>query len=209
MRVNRIAVKVALSTFLAVVILMAVLFAALSFIYPSTMMGITYDLGFESASIQYAKHAYKRSDEIYYIAFATEVAIGEKDYEKIEECGEKFVADKGFSAYCRDKNEGKPEGVTTTYQQYVYGQVAVAKYYVGKAEDAVDFAFLINRKAFPQNNAVAAVLLTAIKRQDGQAVQMILEKLEAFRAETEGTLTDEDGAYLYRMIGFAQVYGNG
>lgn len=208
MRVNKVVLKAVLSTAAAIFILLVVMFAALAFIYPSTMMQFTYDLGMESASIRYARRAYSRSEQIYYIAFATEVAIGEKDYEKIDACGSKFVKDDSFSKYCAEKNATRPEGVTATYQQYVYGQVGVAKYYNGKAEEAIDFAFLINVDSFTQNNAVAAVLLTAIKEEDAEAVAMMRDKLVAFRDEKGTTLADEDGSYLHRMIGFAQVHGS-
>ena len=207
MRVDRVVLRAALSTLAAIFTLLVLMFAALAFIYPSTMMKITYDLGLDGASVRYAARAYDRGGEIYYIAFATEVAIGDENYEKIDACGSKFIKDDQFTAYYAEKNQNLPEGATGTYEQYIYGQVCVAKYRLGKTEEAIEYSFELNGSSFAENNAVAAVALTAILAEDGEAVASVLSKLEAFKTEHEGTLGEEELAYLNKIIGFAQVNG--
>jgi galactose-1-phosphate uridylyltransferase len=53
--------------------------------FPSTMMGLTYNLGMDKSSIYFAECAYSRSDDVYYIAYATEIAIEGESIDKIIE----------------------------------------------------------------------------------------------------------------------------
>lgn len=190
MGVDKIVLRAFLSTLLAIVCLLAGMTLVLVAAFPSTLMELSYNLGMDSSSVWYAKRAYKRSDDIYFIAYATDVAIGMGDYEKIEYCGEKMLADDEFAAYCAEKNERLPESVSMTYDQYVYGQVCVAIYEQGKKADAVDRAFALT-SGFPKNNAVIAVLYTAIGERDSATIAQIKGKME----QMQGTLTDTDRAY--------------
>ena len=83
MRVDKVILRAFLSTFTAIILLLAFMLVALIGLYPSTMMEITYDLGMDASSIRYAERAYDWSKDEYFIANAMEMAIGLKDYEKI------------------------------------------------------------------------------------------------------------------------------
>lgn len=198
MGVDKVILRAFLSTLAAIVLLFAFMLLALIGIYPSTMMEITYNLGMDSSSIKYAERAYKRSDDVYYIAYATEVAIGMDDHEKIESCGEKFIADEEFASYCEEKNGSLPDSVTMTYDQYVYGQVCVAKYEQDKKTEAVERAFELTGDAFPQNNAVVAVLYTAIGDRDETTVTLIEGKMK--QKQAQGTLSEGDKAYFEQVL---------
>ena len=67
----------------------------------------------DSASAWFADRAYNQSDNIYYIGYATEVAIGAKnpEPEAIEKYGEKFIADEQFPKYWTSsrRRQGLPE----------------------------------------------------------------------------------------------------
>ena len=119
MRVDKVILRAALSTLAATVILFACMLGGLCLFYPSTMMNITYDLGMDASAVHHATRAYTRLDDVSYIAFATEVAIGADDDEELAECGDLFIADEQFSEYCaaRTAELGDVEG---TYEQYVY-----------------------------------------------------------------------------------------
>ncbi len=190
MGVEKIILKSFLSTLLAVVCLIAGMALVLVAAFPSTLMELSYALGMDASSVWYAKRAYKRSGDIYFIAYATDVAIGMGDYERIEYCGEKLLADDEFALYCAEKNESLPDSVSMTYEQYVYGQVCVAMYEQDKKADAVDRAFELTA-GFPKNNAIVAVLYTAIGDKDSATVALIEGKME----ELEGTLSGTDKAY--------------
>ena len=180
MRVDKVILRAALSTLAAIAALLAVMLLALCFIFPSTMMHITYDLGLDGASIRYAKRAYDYTSDVAFIAFATEVAIGVNDYAQIETCGEELIADESFNAHCAQKNAliASDGG----YEQYVFAQVCVAKYRQGEKTEAIDKAFALVASGFPKNNAVAAVLLTALSQEDSDAVNAVKEKMNEMDA---------------------------
>ncbi|MBE7101266.1 MAG: hypothetical protein E7364_06620 [Clostridiales bacterium] len=197
MGVDKVILRAFLNTLAAIGILILFLFAALCTFYPSTMMKLTYDLGMESASIHFAERAYKDSDDIYYIAYATEVAIGEGKDGKIDTCGERFIEDDEFHAYCLEKDEELGGSVNGTYEQYVCGQVCIAKYCRGDKEEAVECAFEWKGESFQQNNAVVAVLITALQAGDSATAQMIKGKME----QIEASVSDTDRAYFDRTLG--------
>lgn len=198
MHTDKVIVRAVLSTLAAVFILLVSMFAALAFIFPSTLMQITYDMGMDRASVRYASRAYDRSDEIYFIAFATEVAIGDNDYKNIDVCGSKFIVDEKFGAYAEEKNSDLPDGGTTDYKQYVYGQVCVAKYRRNKKQEAVDKAFEWNGDTFTEKNAVVVVLITALVYEDKDTARAIGERLQ-----TQKTANATEATYLASMIALA------
>ena len=198
MGVDKVILRAFLSTLAAIAILLVFMFSALTIIYPQTMMEITYNMGMESSSIHFAERSYKRSDEVYYIAYATEVAIGEKTNAKIISCAEKLIVDEAFEEYCerRDKeiNEGKTEEekVETSYKQYIYGQYCVATYNQGEKQKAVDRAFELIGKDFPYNNAVVALAVTVKSVSDTETLDMIKGKMNILQKELDDTAYIEE-----------------
>ena len=202
MRVDKVILRAALSTLAAIAALLAAMILALCFIFPSTMMRITYDMGMDGASIRYAKRAYDYTKDVYFIAFATEVAIGLHDYAQIETCGEELIAaDEKFDAYCAQKNASiESEDVFGGYEQYVFGQVCVAKYLQGEKTEAIEKAFALVDSGFPTNNAVAAVLLTALSQEDSSAVNAVKEKMNEMDT---GAFSAADKEYFDALLALA------
>lgn len=201
---NKIILKAVLSTLAAVLILCGALVLSLMYIYPATMMQLSYDLGLDAASIQYANTAYDRSGEkeIYYIAFATEVAIGLKDSEDIEACAEKLIQNSEFETYCAEKDESiNAQG---QYAQYYYGQLYAAKYKNGKTQEAIDGAFSSLRGGFPANNAVGVVLLSALNASDMPSVEKISQMLDAASID-ETALSNAEKIYLEQVRSILQT----
>ncbi len=201
MGVDKVILRAFLSTFAAIIILLVFMFTALIVIYPQTMMALTYDLGMESSSIYFAEESYKRTDEVYYIAYAMEVAIGEENTEKIVSCGEKLIGDKAFEEYCQGKdeilNEGREEKLETTYQQYVYGQVCVGMYINGEKERAVERAFILVGEKFPRNNAIVALVIAAKNVSDNETVDMIKGKMNELKTKN---LDNASSMYLDEIL---------
>ena len=193
MGVDKVILRAFLSTLAAIAVLLVFMFSALSIIYPQTMMELTYTMGMEDSSIHFAERSYKRSDEVYYIAYATEVAIGEKNNGKIISCAEKLIKDGQFDAYCERQdvkiNDGKTEEekVQTSYKQYVYGQYCVATYNEGEKQKAVERAFALIGKEFPYNNAVVALAVTAKGASDTETLDMIKGKMNTLQKELDDT----------------------
>ena len=202
MGVDKIVLRAILSTLAAVALLFVFMISALVFIYPATMMEITYDLGMDSASIDFAETAYERSDEVYYIAYATEVAIGIDDYASIEACGERFIADEHFTEFCANKQ--MPDGVTMEYSQYIYGQVCVSKYILGDKTGAINRSVELVGASFPQNNAMVAVLVNAMAAGDTASKNAIVAQMQTMQAnQDELGLSATDQAYLSNVLTMA------
>jgi len=199
MGVDKIILRAFLTTLASIAILFLFMLTALVCVYPQTMMKMTYNLGMEDASIWFAEISYDRSHEVNYIAHATEVAIGQHDYEKIDSCGERLINDEGFADFCEKKNANIPQGAEVTYEQYVYGQVCIAKYECAHETDAVELAFaLTGDNVFPQNNAVVAVLITAMQNDDVNTVDLIKGKMKNMQVRSE------DKAYFEAILALAE-----
>ena len=189
MSTDKIILKTILNTLLAILILIVFMFGMLTAFFPSTMMGITYGFGMDGASIYFAERSYNTSRDIYFISYATEVAIGSDDYAKIESCGERFIADSGFDAYCAARNQEIGD-VRGTYEQYVYVNVCLAKYETVGGAKAAESAIAWT-EGFAPNNPMAAVLFTALERQDEATVSILRTEMEARQA----TLSAADTEY--------------
>ncbi len=200
MRVDKVITRAVLNTLYAIGILFAFMILTLVCVYPSTLMRMTYDLGMDSMSIMFAKSAYNRTDEVYYIAYATEVAIGIDSDKKILSCGERFIADDQFADYCAERNAILPDDVQGTYEQYVYGKVCVAEYNLGDKEEAVEKAFDFVGEEFPRNNAVAALLIASLLSEDTETVETIKGKMEQLQVEE---MSEDDAIFFGEMLALA------
>jgi hypothetical protein len=199
MRVDKVIMRAALSTLTAIIVLFVAMILMLCFLFPWTMMQLTYDLGMDGASVRSAKRAYNMSGEVYYVAFATDVAIGCGDDEKIVECGKMLIADENFKLYCEEKTAQTAE-LGGVYDQYVYGQVCLAQYRQGDKEGAIATAFSSLDGAFEKNNAVAALLVTALSTKDSDTVDEIQLKMN----EMQSQISQENSAYFQEMLTLAQ-----
>ena len=199
MRVDKVIMRAALSTLTAIIVLFVAMILMLCFLFPWTMMQLTYDLGMDGASVRSAKRAYNMSGEVYYVAFATHVAIGCGDDEKIVECGKMLIADENFKLYCEEKTAQTAE-LGGVYDQYVYGQVCLAQYRQGDKEGAIATAFSSLDGAFEKNNAVVALLITALSTKDSDTVDEIQLKMN----EMQSQISQENSAYFQEMLTLAQ-----
>lgn len=199
MRVDKVIMRAALSTLTAIIVLFVAMILMLCFLFPWTMMQLTYDLGMDGASVRSAKRAYNMSGEVYYVAFATDVAIGCGDDEKIVECGKMLIADENFKLYCEEKTAQTAE-LGGVYDQYVYGQVCLAQYRQGDKEGAIATAFSSLDGAFEKNNAVVALLVTALSTKDSDTVDEIQLKMN----EMQSQISQENSAYFQEMLTLAQ-----
>ncbi len=194
MSTDKIIMKTILNTLLAILILFVFMFGMLIAFFPSTMMGITYSFGMDGASIYFAERSYNNSKDIYFISYATEVAIGCDDYAKVESCGTQFIDDTGFDAYCAARNQEIGD-VGGTYEQYVYVNVCLAKYHTVGGAKAAESAIAWT-EGFAPNNPMAAVLFTALEKGDAATVLIIRTEMEARQPTLSAADTEYfDGVY--------------
>ena len=200
MRADKVILRTILSTLLAIVILLTILFSTLCLCFPSTMMELTYKLGMDGTSIKYAMRAYNRSGSVEYVAFATETAIASDNYKRIEECGLELIEDDEFVVYCTRRNQNIDTS-KITYDQYVYAMVSTAQYRQGKKTEAQNTAFAGIGNTFPTNNAVVGLLAIAIGENDLLTVSEIKTKLQTLQL----SVTDvADSAYLQQILQLCQ-----
>lgn len=206
MRVDKIILRAALTTLAAIALLFAVMLAALCFAFPSTMMEITYNLGMDAQSVRYATSAYNRTDNVYYIAYATEVAIGAEDDKEIISSGKRLIADEAFASYCATQADG--------YEQFVCGKVALALYKTGKQDEAIMLASgcVGEDKGFAKANAYAVLMMFAKSKADTATVDKMKGKIEEIAKQAltdENFLSDEEQAYLDGLCGALGLEFNG
>ncbi len=195
MKLDKVIVRTVVNTLCAIAILCvsSALFA--SFVFPSTMMSLSYKLGNDSGAMKYAHTSYARTSEVAYIAYATEVAFGVDDDEDIVRYGEEFVADEKFDDYCLevDSKSGTTQGA---YRQYVYGRLVVSEYSLGEKDKAFSYAVEAIGNGFVKNNAMVALLFEAMVSNDGVTVEKVVQKMRSLGS----TLDGEDAVYLASLL---------
>ena len=206
MSVDKIILRAILSTLAAIGILIGFAFVMLVVAFPATTMEMAYDLGMENSCVRNAERAYKRKNDIYFIAYATDVAIGADNYKKTVSCGKKMIVDEEFAGYCAQKDEeyalyaeeNDIVGITFDYEQYIYGNVCVAEYKLGDKQTAVIDAFEYT-EGFKKNNAVVAVYYAARGENDQTTVSQIGEKMKQVQKDT---FSAEEQAYYQLVLGW-------
>jgi hypothetical protein len=159
------------------------------------MMTISYKGGNDKGAMRYAYRAYETTGELYFVGFATRVAIALDNFEDTDCYGSELVKDEAnFETYCSeiDKKEGYEQG---TYEIFVLGKIAVAKYELGKKAEAEEYAFNTLDGKFPENNAVVALWVTAVQNGDFETANAIVEKLRVLAVDNE-----TDRAYLLAFL---------
>ncbi|MBR2341629.1 MAG: hypothetical protein IKA72_04405 [Clostridia bacterium] len=195
MKIDKVIVRTIVNTLCAIAILIisALLFA--SFIFPSTMMGISYKLGNDSGAMKYAYTSYSRTKEVVYIAYATEVAFGVDSDEDIVYYGEQFVADENFDDYCL-QIDLQSETEQGAYRQYVYGRLVISEYSLNEKDKAFSYALDAIGDKFVKNNALVALLFESMVAGDGVTVDKVVSKMR----ELSSTLNGEDAVYLNSLL---------
>ncbi len=177
MDIDKIIGKCILSTLAAVATLLIFMISVLCIFFPGTMMGITYNLGMENSSIHFAERAYKSNEDIYFISYATDVAIAEGKRDKIISCGQRLLNNEEFDEFCVRKGDG--------YDLLVTRNVIVAKYKSGDKENAINEAFNSLNGGFPATNAVVSLLLESINANDKDTVSAVVDKLNTLTVDSE------------------------
>lgn len=207
---NKIIWKSILATLVSTLLLCGVLALACVCFFPPTVMEFSYSVGWDKTAMKYAQKSYERFGEAYYAAYAMEIAADLNLDEQTEVYAEELLSCADFESFCTGEdarfsaNAGQEEPRKQgTYRQYVYVTLCLAKYRLKKTDDAVERAAAslgaeegAGCREFPQNNALAAVLLYALKDGDTSTVQ----KISAFVSATdEAALSQSDKEYLAAM----------
>ena len=90
------------------------------------------------------------------------------------------------------------------YAQYIYGQVCVSKYNLGKKSEAVQRSIELVGNSFPKNNAMVAMLLTVMKDTDSSLKEQLVTRMTELQAQSETLgLSETETAYLSSVLAVA------
>lgn len=183
---EKIVVKTAVKTVLAILIILVVVFAVFNFAFPQHMATFSESIGNYALAVKYSSLRYSYTGDSMDLArcFDDSVSFGNDDY--IIVYGEELVAKEDFPSVCSRKEKEFYElndkyfgdDVAYDYNQRVKGKLAVAYYHKGEGEKAVDFALAANgTKSFASGNAIATLYLEIKAEGDRQAAALMLSAL--------------------------------
>ena len=165
------------TTLLAIVLLLAMAFAVLSLVFPSTMVDACSSFGLEGFAARYAAIEYSRTARVDDIAQATEYAVFAEEDELVAQYGLLFLSDENFDSFCVKEGEG--------YAQYIRGQIAGALYRTDQKDEAVSAAFDGDTHSFPKRNAIISLSVVAIDAKDKVTCAAILGKLNEYHVSED------------------------
>lgn len=171
---SKLILKTALTTIAAILLLFAITFGVLSLAFPATMVNICLDMNLTGMASGYAVMVYDRTGNVSDLALAAECAIYAQEDKQLISCMERLEQDEEWKSYLAEREESD-EG----YEQYLYGQYAVALYHQDQKEEAVRVALDASGylHAFPKNNAVIALAVEAIAAHDSAVCKALWERL--------------------------------
>lgn len=183
---KKLIVKTALITLLAAVVLGISIFGVCSLFAPAAMMRFTASIGLTGVSGDYAYSAYGKTGELSYLAYSCEIAAETNDGRACERY-ELFLSHEGFSEYCLDRDEQAASALPGElaqyarggYEQYTYGKYVCSLLRAGRADEAISYAVTSLKGDFPENNAVIALAMQAIKNNDKQVCTKLAAVLVA------------------------------
>ncbi len=166
---NKIILKTALKTLLALIIIFAVVFGALSIGYPSGMADFFEKSGNYSFAAGYASLNYSYTGKTEDLARCVNDYIMAENDRNIIHFGGRLIEANGFDELC----ESESDRLGLDYRQFVYGSIACSKYRQNDSAGAIaaaEAAFTENG-GFPVNNAL--VRLTVLAEKDYETLVKI------------------------------------
>ena len=182
---SKVILKTALKTLLIVAVVVLVAFGVASLGFPSDMASLCEKSGNYSMATGYASLSYTYSKDVKDLNRCFTDSIYAKNDGNIVKFGDQLIGDEKFSEVCEsitvikvivDKKEIERP---IDYKQYVYGQVAAAKYRMGDKAQAMETAqeAMTEVEGFPANNALAILSLQVIQSGDKGTAKELLNEI--------------------------------
>lgn len=177
--------KTALKALAAVLAALLIAFAVMSLAFPRTMAGIFESLGEYSFATGYASLSYTYTGDAEDLARCVDDSVLGYNDGNIVGYGESLIAHEKFDEVC--VNRDTANGLSFSYKQFVYGNIAAAKYRTGDKDGGVETAkaALEGEEGFPSGNAYITLSLAVIKAGDGATAQKVLESLPAAPSDAD------------------------
>ena len=138
---RKIVLKTALVTLGVVIVLAVAAFGIASLCIPATMSELTYSLGMDLISSDYAYQEYERSGDLAYLSRSFELAAANGRDQKAEKRFDELYAADGFDEMCAQRDAQTPpvvvggEEITYSYRDYVCGLGACVKYRLADSDE--------------------------------------------------------------------------
>lgn len=159
---KKVILKTAIITLGVVIVLAVAAFGVASLCVPAAMSDLTYSLGMNAISSDYAYQEYERSGDLAYLSRSFELAASLGRDEKAEERFDTLYAAEGFEDLCALRDSQTPpvvvggEEITYSYRDYVCGLGACVKYRLADSDEelqtAIDLALNETAEDFPSGN---------------------------------------------------------
>ena len=197
---RKVILKTALITFGVVLVLAVAAFGVASLIVPAAMSDLTYSLGMDVISSDYAYQEYERSGDLFYLSRSFEIAASRGRDAKAEERFDVLYAADGFDEMCEERTESTQDvsvggaQIVTDYRDYVCGLGACVKYRLAvtaeEEQEALDLAIENTKNEFPAGNPVYRRAAGAAGEKDAAFCQKLLAAIRVQGFEENELFTD-------------------
>lgn len=189
----KVILKTAIKTLIIVAVLALVAFGIASLGFPSEMAGLCEKSGNYSLATGYASLSYTYSKDVNDLNRCFADSVFAKNDNDVVKFGDMLIAHEKFEEACQTNSKTvTTQGgtvITIDYKQYVYGNVSVAKYKLGKKDEALELAKTAMNaedvQGFPKNNALAMLSLQVIESGDKDTAAKLLEEVQTHADESE------------------------
>ena len=197
---RKIVLKTALVTLGVVIVLAVAAFGIASLCIPATMSELTYSLGMDLISSDYAYQEYERSGDLAYLSRSFELAAANGRDQKAEKRFDELYAADGFDEMCAQRDAQTPpvvvgeEEIRYSYRDYVCGLGACVKYRLANDEqtraEAIALSVENTSKEFRSGNPVYLLATEAAGRADSVFCAQLLIAIEQADFEQNNLFTD-------------------
>ena len=197
---KKVILKTAIITLGVVIVLAVAAFGVASLCVPAAMSDLTYSLGMNAISSDYAYQEYERSGDLAYLSRSFELAASLGRDEKAEERFDTLYAAEGFEDLCALRDSQTPpvvvgeEEIRYSYRDYVCGLGACVKYRLANDEqtraEAIALAVENTSKEFRSGNPVYLLATEAADRADSVFCAQLLIAIEQADFEQNNLFTD-------------------
>lgn len=172
-KAERIIFKTALRTLAVLVLVTMLAFCVLSIAWPGAMAKAFGQMGADGIASRYAMLSYQHTGKGSDLMAATEYAIFSENDRLIIEAGDVFIEHESFEDFC--KSESTP---SFQYREYVYRRLAVARYRLGRGDDALALAFGEEEAPLFLPAVFQSLATDCMDRGDKATCRALLDRLE-------------------------------
>lgn len=184
---KKIILKTALKTLAALAAALVIGLTILFLGFPQHMATFAERTGDYNTATAFSSLRYKYTGDTDDLARTVRDAIFAGNDKKTVKYGDKLILKTDFDEYCAEQNEylstTEAQDYAGDYKQFICGSLASAKYRRGDAEGAIKVALdaVSSVTDFTYGNALAALSVEVIKKDDAETARKLLPEVEKFK----------------------------